>query len=354
MHYCFLSFGSWEGNASHMRSVELGKELVHRDVRVSYIVDDTPYNREVVALPAGATSQFSSPTTGLKQFSARRRIIQKLNPDYLHVLNPSPKSCLTLKGLSRVSLVTDWDEWRAMKPFGRLHHLRFALLDRWHRRHSRLLLVASKYMQEQFAARFGVQAVYLPYATYFKPNDACPSPFAEPTAVYMGNMYPGYDHDIVFRAAVLLRDRGLRPHIEFVGGGPELDRWRQFVQANELHHIKINGFVPDDDAYSHLRHAHVLLFPIRPTIGNLSRCPAKTYAYAQARRPIITCRVGEVPGVLGDAATYVDPTPEAFADALATAMANPQPDVDYGVERHNWSARADTLLAALAVIHEQL
>jgi hypothetical protein len=86
---------------------------------------------------------------------------------------------------------------------------------------------------------------------------------------------------------------------------------------------------------------------MRPSITNLARCPAKTYAYAQARRPVLTNRTGEIPHVLGDPATYLDLTPDAFATAIDHALSQPLPDVDYHIEHHNWSARADALLNAL-------
>jgi glycosyltransferase involved in cell wall biosynthesis len=84
-------------------------------------------------------------------------------------------------------------------------------------------------------------------------------------------------------------------------------------------------------------------------VPNLSRCPSKTYSYAQARRPVIVNRTGEIPEVLGDLATYVDCSPEAFANAIEVAMKTPAlPDIDYGIERHKWGVRADQLLDLLA------
>jgi hypothetical protein len=83
---------------------------------------------------------------------------------------------------------------------------------------------------------------------------------------------------------------------------------------------------------------------------NLCRCPSKTFAYAQARRPVITNRVGEIEAVLKDRAEYIDCTPEAFADAIERAMRRRTlDDVDYGVEQHNWSSRTDDLLEALGI-----
>ncbi len=67
-----------------------------------------------------------------------------------------------------------------------------------------------------------------------------------------------------------------------------------------------------------------------------------------ARRPVITCRVGEVPAVLEEKAIYVDTTADAFADALERVMGAPAlPDVNYDLVRHNWGTRAEALLGAL-------
>ena len=351
-HYCFFSLGSWEINASLTRLRHLGTEFLRRGLRVTYLVDDLPFNRQGLALSPEATVEFVSPAQGLGQFAARRAILRRIQADYVHVLDPSAKSWLTLRSLPEQKLVVDWDEWLAQKPLGWSRNLREAFLERWHRRRASLLVVASHYMQDQFTARYGVSPLYLPYATYEDVKPAAASPFTEPTAVYMGSLFAGYDHDLIFEAAVLLRKRGLTPRIEFVGFGPQLERWRQFVREQGLENVHLPGYLPADDMWARLRHAHVLLFPIRPTIGNLSRCPSKTYAYAQTRRPVITCRVGEVPHTLGDKAQYIDPTPQAFADALAGAMTRSQPDVDYGIERHNWAARADTLLAALQSLNQ--
>jgi glycosyltransferase involved in cell wall biosynthesis len=352
MHYCFFSVGSWKGNASQMRLRELGAQMLKHDgIRVSYLLDDVPYNRHEVKLPDGADAVFVSPTRGWRQFAARRAAIRGIRPDFVHVLNPSPKAYLTLCLLPSQPLVADFDEWRLRLTLPLWRKGFQAVIDRWHRRHARAIFVASKYTQRGFTEMFGVRPVYLPYATYLPPQPQhLPSPFSGPTAVYMGSMHPTYDHDVAFHAAELLKKRGLTPSIRFVGGGPELERWREFVRDEHLDNVTVCGYVPDDQLWPNLRHAHVLLFPIRPTVTNLARCPSKTYAYAQARRPVITCRVGEVPEVLGDRATYIEPTPEAFADAIAAAMARPHPDVDYQIERHNWSARADTLLETLKAL----
>jgi glycosyltransferase involved in cell wall biosynthesis len=163
----------------------------------------------------------------------------------------------------------------------------------------------------------------------------------------MGNLYPLYDHDLLFEAARILKGRGKQPKIAILGGGPDLEKWRAFVREHGLSNVTVAGFVSGESLWRHLRHAHVLLLPIRTNILNLCRCPSKTFAYAQSRRPIIANRVGEVAELLRDRAIYVDQTPQAFADAIDRAMSEPQPDVEYDLHDPTWKSRTDDLLKLL-------
>ncbi|HEY7120198.1 MAG TPA: glycosyltransferase [Tepidisphaeraceae bacterium] len=346
MHYVFLSTGSWEGNASMVRPRELGRELIARGIDVTYAVDDVEYNRKSLNLDPKARIVFTSKLGGFSQIAARRRTLKDLKPDFVHVLNPAPKTAAALWG-SRWRVVGDWDEWPAMRPSRPVKHAMERYLDRWLRNRSVRVVVASRYLQEQFRGRFGLDAAYIPYAAYLPDHPSTTSPFTQRTAVYMGNLYPAYDHDLLFDAAVQLKARGRMPPIIFLGHGPDLEKWRGFVKEQGLWNVDVPGYTTGEELWRRLRHAHVLLFPIRPTILNLARCPSKTFAYAQARRPVITNRVGESPEVLGEKATYVNATADAFANAIEDAMSRELADVDYGVEAHNWGARADALLGVL-------
>ena len=51
MHYCFFSVGSWERNGTLLRLRDLGPALIRRGVRVSYVLDDTPWNRAMELHP---------------------------------------------------------------------------------------------------------------------------------------------------------------------------------------------------------------------------------------------------------------------------------------------------------------
>src|SRR5439155_16055063 len=192
------------------------------------------------------------------------------------------------------------------------------------------------------------ETVYTPHAPYLPSYPPVSSPFTEPTAVYMGNLYPAWDHDIVLEAAVILKKRGLTPPIVMMGDGPDMPKWKAFVAERGLSNVNLAGYVSGEELWRRLRHAHVNLFPIRDTLINRTRCPSKVFAYAQASRPIITSRVGELPYMLGDEPIYIESTPQAFADAMERVIDHDLPDVDYQIEHHTWGDRADRLIRALS------
>jgi glycosyltransferase involved in cell wall biosynthesis len=282
-----------------------------------------------------------------KQVPERRRLIEDLSPDYLHIISPSPKAVLAAAGTQQ-KVVGDWDEWPARRPDKFLRKRLMVYADNWLRRRAIRCVVASKYMQERFRVEFGVDAVYIPHASFMPPDamQRLTNPHAEPTAVFMGNLDVMFDNDILFNAALLLKKRGLMPRIEVIGDGPHRPKWEQFIRDNGLSNMSITGYLEGVELWRRLRYAHVLLFPLRYSVPNVSRCPGKTFFYAQARRPVIATHVGEVPEVLKEKGIYVEETAEAFADAIAKAMSTPSlPDVDYALD--TWDTRAQTLLAAL-------
>jgi glycosyltransferase involved in cell wall biosynthesis len=347
MHYCFFSLGSWERNGTLLRLRDLGSALIRRGVRVSYVLDDVPWNRSMELHPDARRAFVPNPRSR-GQLMARRRILRELSPDYLHIISPSPKAFLAAAGTG-YKVVGDWDEWPARRPYPPLRKATAIFCDHWLRSRATLCVVASKYMQEQFRKEYGVDALYLPHAS-FMPPDAMQreliNPYDQPTAVFMGNLGHVFDNDILFDAALLLKKRGLTPRIEVIGDGPDRPKWETFIREHRLGNVTIAGYLEGVELWRRLRHAHVLLFPLRYSEVNVCRCPGKVFFYAQAKRPVIATKVGEVPQVLKDRATYVPETAEAFAEAVAGAMAQARlADVDYDLE--TWDTRAATLLAAL-------
>lgn len=346
MQYCFLASGPWSHNASAFRLRELGSALAEQGVRVTYVVDDVPSNRADLELHPSARVEFVPHPKSPSQFWERRRLLRRLDPDAVHVINPTRKMFLALAG-SRFRVVADWDEWPAKRPHPLPTKVVELFLDRWLRNRAWLTVVASSFLAQQFHDRYGLNSVYVPNAVFPNNHPDGGSPYEEPTAVYMGNLYSAYDQDLVLKAALALKRRGKTPRVLIVGHGPDLESCRHFVIENDLTNVAFRGYLTGSDLWRHLRHAHVLLLPIRPTVLNRARCPMKTYSYAQSGRPVIANRVGEVPGVLGESASYVDPSPEAFADAIEEAFGAPLADVEYDTHLHTWEARGAKLLHAV-------
>lgn len=346
MRYCYVQYGSWEFNASHWRPREMGKVLINRGNDVTYIVDDVPYNRTSLELHPKANVVFVP--RGRGETTARRRALADLKPDFLHIANPHLKSFLATAGNKQLQIVGEWDEPPIWKPFGPARHALEVMLDAWLRRRADRIVVCTRYLQNHFRDVHGIDAAYIPYATYLPDYPDGPSPYPEPTVVYVGNFMPAWDHDLLFEAAAILADRGERPPMMVLGTGPDLPKWRAWVAAKGLTNISMPGFLTGEDLWRHMRHAHVLLFPMRDNVLNKARCSTKIFTYAQTRRPIIANRVGEIPEFLTDLPTYVEETPAGFADAISTAMKSPHlPDIDYHAEHHNYESRVDQLLEVI-------
>jgi glycosyltransferase involved in cell wall biosynthesis len=347
MHYCFLlTFGSKSAASFRMR--QLGAALIERGVRVSYILNDDGEGRSAT-LPKAAEVELIRPGSPFKMMLARRRAVRRLRPDYVEVLNPHVQTLLPLAGLRGIRVVGLWDEPIFLHDLGRATLFLSRLWNRWLLRRAWMRIVASRALQELLRTRHGVDSTYLPHVTYMDRHEDGASPFDKPTVVYVGTLYPVWDQDLVFAAAEELARRGVPAGFCVIGTGSELEQWRSFVRDRGLNHVRVTGFLSEAEMWRHMRHAHALLFPMRPSALNRSRCSSKLFAYAQSRRPVIANRVGEAPEILGDHPTWVEPTAAAFADAVAAVTAGPRPpDVAYDLDRLSPATRAGELLAAIA------
>jgi glycosyltransferase involved in cell wall biosynthesis len=349
MRYLFLTTGCLNGNASFVRLREFGRQLALRGVEVTYIADDTPFNYKIAKEMIHGGMRLVSAKRPLLKIIQRRWHVRKTKADVIHILNPQPANLSAALG-HKECLVCDWDElpsqWiqQAVKKQLRRFCEVIAI------RHSNLTVVASKHLQTYFYGQYGRLAHYIPYATYLDAVADGDSPFTAPTAVYVGNIYPAFDHDLLIDAWKILTTDNAAPDLQIIGGGPDLEKVRRDVENADLSMISLPGFTTGDALWRAMRHAHVLLFPFRDTVGNRMRCPSKTFAYMQAKRPIITCRVGEVANILGDSGRYVEPTPQAFAAEIRKIFQEPTPDIDYDLGPHTWARRTDELLQHVQAI----
>lgn len=346
LRYCFITTGSLEHNASFMRLREFGRCLAADGVDVHYVLDAGTFNDKLPAELPYANFHRVDNVGRLGRLFTRRAIIAAAAPDVVHLLNPQPSNSATIFGTRRF-VVADWDELLSTRSKSTAMNVLSWLCETYGRHRADLTVVSSRHMQRLFHDRHGIDSVYLPYATYIEPHADGTPPFLRPSVVYLGNFHHDSDHDILLEAWAGPLAGPDAPDLHMIGGGTELGRVRDQVATLGMRNVYVHGFLQWADVWRHLRHASVLVFPIRDTQGNRMRCPAKTFAYMQASRPIITNRVGEVAEVLGDLATYVEPTAEAFAAAVTATVARHLPDVRYPLELHSWQSRTHGLLEAV-------
>ena len=250
MHYCFFSVGSWEQNGSMLRLKELGSELIKMGVQVSYLLDEQyEFNRTKLQLHPEAKRIYVPGKRSMKQALQRRRLLKKLAPDYVHVLSPSLSAWFALAGRRNVRIISDWDEWHALRDMNPARRKVQQYLDHWLRAKSHRQIAASKYIEEQFKLRYGYDLTYIPHASFQQEYPDGQSPFSRPTAVYMGNLYPAYDHDILFEAALLLKQRGQTPAMEIIAMGPEMEKWQKYIADNQLDNVTLPGYMQGEQLW---------------------------------------------------------------------------------------------------------
>jgi len=343
--YALLATGCLNRNASFVRLRELGLAMAHRSIDVHFLIDDTEYNSSLTSQVSPATTHLITGGSRLSRLWQRRRVLESLRPQGVHILNPQPLNTSSV-ALSSPAMICDWDELLSVRQRPWWRRPTDLLSESYGRTRARLNVVASHYLQDMFHHRYGLSALYLPYAPYLPAIRRSQNPFTRPTAVYVGNLVPDYDHDLIIDAWEILQRRGIPIALSICGGGPLLDQVREDVTRRGLDRICIEGYLTGQALSDRMLHAHVLLLPIRDTPGNRARCPSKTFAYIQAQRPVIANPVGEVVEALGEVATYVPSSPEAFASAVEATVGRDLPDVSYP-RLPSWQDLGDRLIESL-------
>ena len=352
MKYIFVTTGDLRQLSSFIRLKYLGQSLAKLGIDVYYLCDDTIYNRSLIkSLDCSEVILIQNVNTGMsfrpRQIFLRRKQLKTLGANILHFLNPSLNNTFSIAGLHKTIIISDWDELLSSRIISLPHRWANRLCESIARQQADLITVSSRHLQNYFQDKYNCKSLYLPYATYLENVQTGASPFSHPTAVYLGNLHQDGDHDILIDAWTILESQGIAPPLCMIGGGPCLDKVKADVGTKGMTSIDIRGYLPVEEMWTALCHAHILLFPIRDTIGNRMRCPSKTFAYMQSGRPIVTCRVGEVAEALGEQGIYVDPIPEAFAQKIIELFSFSLPNISYDLDRHQWENRAKDLLSAI-------
>lgn len=299
---CFLIEGPIDSPA-YYRAIGMSSSLVKLGFDISIICDDRRDNLEKVQILRG---------TGIKVFSycARPRIrgifqcrslLSFLKPDWVVQLNPTLKGFLSL-AFSSHKVVGEWDEPRILFPQGTLKQIYENALHFWLKRRAKIHISCSRSFLEYLPG-----GKYISHGQYAQSERYEELSLGENYFVYLGNLYPLFDHDLLISGLVSAAQRGFKPQILMIGGGPDLEFWKKFCIENNLTNVKFKGFCKIEEWMPLLKNAKALLFPMRDTPLNRCRCSSKIFAYLASGRPVIAHRVGEVAELLDSVAYLADP-----------------------------------------------
>jgi glycosyltransferase involved in cell wall biosynthesis len=233
---------------------------------------------------------------------ATRQLVRAARIDCLITSSPPESSHLIALALGRdrpawlADFRDGWtfEPWRP-EPLTRLHKRLDAWLERQVVTRTDAITVVANALAEDFRARFGVDAAYLP-GGWDPALEVDLARVAGPqvdsgrlTLAYTGKLWgaPGRDPSALFEALrrLVAHERGMRDRVELVIAGP-LDR----DQAQRLERFGLDGVVrhvghlPRDEALALQRRADVLVLV---TSGNRSNVPGKIWEYMASGRPIL-------------------------------------------------------------------
>lgn len=230
-----------------------------------------------------------------------RLILLKFNPIFIYQTNPTMRSFLSLF-LTKYPLIGDWDEPDLLKYKKGFRKFIAYVLHKWFLNKCVIKISCTKYYQKFIPGSF-----YIPHGQYIKETyeNYDYHEKKEKYFAYLGNFYSLWDHDLLFKGLLKAEKDGFKPIIKFIGDGPEYHKWVDFAKSMNLDNIIFTGFLSHEDLMKILKNAQALLFPMRDTSINKSRCPSKIFAYIASKRPVIAHQVGEIENLLmGKARLY--------------------------------------------------
>jgi glycosyltransferase involved in cell wall biosynthesis len=127
--------------------------------------------------------------------------------------------------------------------------------------------------------------------------------------------------DTLLDACAVLRDRGLRFHLQLIGDGPQAPALRAQVERLALHdHVALPGPMPQECVADALAACHVFVMPCRrDQTGDMDGIPTVFMEALATARPVVSCAVSGVPELVRDGETGLlvpSDDPPALADAI--------------------------------------
>jgi glycosyltransferase involved in cell wall biosynthesis len=344
------------------RAFGMAPTLLAAGHRVTVLVEDHGDNLEAAAsVPGLAVRTFAGGLTAWAEAAAKERWLGELTPEVVHLCGLGWRNFLHPAAVPGALFLPDHVELESSLPgTSRLRRTHIALLEWRALARYRQHVAASRYLVDLWtrrARRLGRRRAfhYFPYAVEptAAPDAAAAVAYAahRPAGryvLYAGGFYRNYGFFTLLEATAMVAATVPGFHLVLLGRGPEQAAGEDWVRAHGLGaHVSFGGYVPVAELPLWLAGADALLSPLHDTVTDWARCPSKIPLYMAARRPVVTCRIGEAEAYLGALGHYYEPGSAAsLAATLAGLWAEGRkPPVPYALEHLSWAHGTASWLA---------
>jgi len=350
VHFCFLTIGTFSENAMMKRVAGLAPHLVAAGHRVTIVARDTDENREYFASVDGADRIFLPVSGVLSEIRQKARIVQEQSPDVVYACGWGMRGLPALLG--DASVVEHAELFSANHESSVRNRLKSFFLEWGSVFFADGLVLASKYLLRTYQRRDlsgRTEKLRLPYGLNIQDGDgAAPAVKTDKDlsrVLYMGSLYASYGIFGIMESVAHVAESDETVEYVIVGDGPDRQEAVDRAQALDVfEHIRFTGYVDEEMLDKYLASADVFLAPLFDTVKDKARCPSKIPMYMRHRKPIVTCRVGEVPEYLGDNGFYYAPgDPRSMARQIVRASRRQDP-VDYDFRSVSWKYLASRFL----------
>lgn len=364
---CFITTGDIKNNASSKRALGMAKPLSDMGWKVYIIMEDTEENHHRTSFACdGRTSVFyyQAPSI-LKEIMTKRRILSMVKPDYIYLCgfvfrNIVPLSFKCKKLVEHSELLSKVCHRKIIRRIfdGLLEYCSIIYADG--------LLNSSKYLQKVYMKRMkfciirNKPMLYFPYAYDLHQMQIRPSSMqkfnigkGKTVFVYLGTIASNYGIFTIIEAARILKDTDSDFIVFVLGYGKDYDNAVKLVRKYGIDdNVYMLGFVEEEDIAGYFSLASAFISPMNDTIQDWARCPSKLYMYLPYEKPVITCRIGEPPLVLGESGMYYIPNDSKSLEEQMKKVINKDfipPQIN--PQLHTWETRAATFTTWINKFH---
>ena len=136
--------------------------------------------------------------------------------------------------------------------------------------------------------------------------------------IHVGRFYPQKNHEAVLEALALLKKRGIRAQVTFLGDGPRMGEIQAKAEEMELgKQVRFEGVC--DNVFPHLSHSDVFILPSR-----WEGSPMTVIEAMGTGLPVVAADVGGLGDMItsGQDGLLIAPTGEALAQAVESLAKN--------------------------------